>query len=35
MCGGKFSHEELTWAEYRDILDVGPMTTGERFPYQA
>jgi len=22
MCGRKFSHEELTWAEYRDILAI-------------
>jgi len=22
MCGRKFSHEELTWAEYRDILSI-------------
>lgn len=22
MCGRKFSHEELTWAEYRDTLEI-------------
>ncbi len=22
MCGRKFSHEELIWAEYRDVLTI-------------
>jgi len=22
MCGRKFSHEELTWAEYREVLEI-------------